>query len=71
MLREQIGRRIKELRRYRGLFQDTFAEQCEVSQGYLSKIERGQKEVSLARLEKFAEVLNCDLIVEFKVKETL
>lgn len=67
----RIGRRIKEMREYRGWFQCTLAERCSMSQQYLSSIERGEKSMTVTQLAKFAEALHCDLLVDFKVKETL
>lgn len=50
-----LPRRLKQLRRERGLTQEGFAEQCGFSYKYYQKIERGQsRNLRLRTLEKLA-----------------
>lgn len=66
---EKVGARVKQLREYRGIFQETFAEQCGTSQQYISAIENGTKVPSIKQLLRIADVLDCEFEVVFKPKE--
>ena len=55
---DRIGQRIREIRRDRGVTQETLAEAAEISVPYLSCIERGSKNVSLQTLIRFAAALD-------------
>lgn len=52
-----IGKRIKRAREDKGLTQEKLAEALEVSNAYISKIERGKTTVGLARLSEISTVL--------------
>lgn len=60
-----IGNTIKTLRIQKGFKQNEFAEKCELTQAYLSKIESNQKEPALSVLKTIANVLNTPLPVLF------
>ena len=47
MERKQLGRRIKEVRKERGLTADALSEQCHIDATYLRQIEGGSKTPSL------------------------
>lgn len=53
---------LKAWRKYRGLTQEQFCERMGVTQGQVSKIEAGKKDVELSYLELAAEVLRCDVV---------
>lgn len=53
--------RIKELRQARGLTLADFAQIVGVSKSYLSEIENGRKTVNARRLQRFAEILGCEI----------
>jgi transcriptional regulator with XRE-family HTH domain len=55
--REEIARRIRSLRRARGLSLQQLAQMAEMSPGYLSEVERGLSEVSGVKLARVAEQL--------------
>src|SRR5258708_38872081 len=55
--REQTARRIRTLRRARGLSIQKLAETVGMSQGYLSEVERGGSAVSGEKLARLAEEL--------------
>ncbi len=57
----QIGKAIKNLRQKKGLKQNEFAEKCNLSQSYLSLIEKDKKEPTLSVLKQIASVLNVPL----------
>lgn len=52
-----IGRRIKKAREKKGLTQEKLAEELDVSNAYISKIERGKTPISLDRLSELCYVL--------------
>jgi transcriptional regulator with XRE-family HTH domain len=55
--REEIARRIREIRQERGLKLQQFASLTDISAGYLSEVERGLSEVSGEKLARIAEHL--------------
>lgn len=52
-----IGNRIKTARENKGLTQEKLAEELDVSNAYISKIERGKTPISLDRLSDLCQVL--------------
>ncbi len=52
-----IGKRIKEAREEKGLTQEKLAESLDVSNAYISKIERGKTTINLERLAEICVVL--------------
>lgn len=56
-----IGRRIAKQRKKRNLTQEQMAEQLDVSESYVSRIECGKAKASLARLDEIAELLKIDI----------
>lgn len=54
------GKNIKVLRAAKGLSQKRLAETIPMAQAFLSRIERGMQEPSLAMLEKIANALGCN-----------
>ncbi len=56
-----IGLRMKELREYANLRQSQVAAYLGVDQSYLSKIETGDRAISIEQLERLAELYGCDL----------
>lgn len=57
-IREQLGRRIRDLRRKRGLTQERLAEAASVDVKYLGNIERGKENPTIGTLEKLANTLS-------------
>lgn len=60
-----LGATIKKLRKQRQMTQESFAEQCEITQTYLSLIENNQKEPNLSTLKNISEALNIPLPIIF------
>ena len=58
---KEIGRKIKEQRKYKGLTQAQLAEKANIAVGYLSGIERGEKIASLKVMLAIANKLNLSL----------
>lgn len=61
--KEQIGMRISELRKGKGMTQEELAESSGVDRTNISKIESGVYNVSMAILAKIAAVLECTVDV--------
>ncbi len=66
MLQKQLGRRIAELRKNRGLTQMQLAKSLGCSVEFISLVERGVNAPSVARLEDFARVLKVEVVDLFK-----
>ena len=56
-----LGGRIKEIRKARGVTQETLAERIEMSPQYLSRIEGGHQSPSVEMLAKLADTLEVEL----------
>lgn len=52
MILEQIGRRVRELRKAQGLSQEKFALKADIDRTYLAGIEQGKRNPSVKSLEK-------------------
>ncbi|MFC4599911.1 helix-turn-helix domain-containing protein [Cohnella hongkongensis] len=52
-----IGHRIRKAREEKGITQETLAEALDVSNAYISKIERGRTPINLNNLDKICAVL--------------
>ena len=59
----EIGKRIKELREQTDLRQNQVAAYLGVDQSYLSKIESGERSISVDQLDRLAELYGCDLAI--------
>ena len=57
----QFGARVRALRQSTGLSQEAFAAQCGLDRTYISGIERGVRNVSLANIKILAEALDITL----------
>ena len=68
MLVKQLGEIIKSRRNELGITQPHLAELAKVSTNTLYKLERGQGNPSFDVLNKLAEVLGLELILEVKKK---
>ena len=67
----EIGARIKNVRETRGLTQERFAEQLDVSTQYISDLERGVTGASITNIVKICEILSvsCDYILMGRMNE--
>jgi transcriptional regulator with XRE-family HTH domain len=59
--KQQLGRKIKEARKARGLSQEQLAEKIDIESKHVSRIEVGASYPSLDRLEKIALALNVSI----------
>lgn len=60
-IKEQLGARVKEIRKVRGLSQDKLSEKVGIDAKHLSRIEVGGSFPSLDTLAKLAGALNVEL----------
>jgi transcriptional regulator with XRE-family HTH domain len=54
----RFGQIVRQKRQARGLSQEDFAERAGVHRTYVGMIERGEKNITLRNIEKFAKALN-------------
>ncbi len=66
MIKEEIGKRIRELRQKAGLSQEKFALKIEMDRTYLASVEAGKRNISIVNLQKIAMGLNVSLSELFK-----
>lgn len=57
----KFGKRIRQLRDERGLSQEKLGELAKVHRTYVGMIERGEKNITLTNIEKFAKALRSDI----------
>ena len=60
-IKELIGKRIKELRKKRGLSQEQLSEKAEITPNYLSRVERGTENPTLDMFIKLANALEVEM----------
>jgi len=53
----QFGKRIRELRKRRGLSQEGLGFEAELDRTYVGSVERGERNISLLNILKFAQAL--------------
>jgi len=63
---KRLGRRIAELRRKRGFSQEGFAHECGFHRSYMGAVERGEKNITLAMVDRIAKTLKMSLSELFK-----
>ena len=68
---DQLGMRIKFLRKERKWSQEDLALEADVNKNYISDLENGRRNPSLEILEKIAIAFNISLSELFKVIETI
>jgi len=65
-VQKKLGKRIAELRRKRGFSQEGFAHECGFHRSYMGAVERGEKNITLAMVNKVAKALRISLAELFK-----
>lgn len=63
---KKLGKRIPELRRKRGFSQEGFAHECTFHRSYMGAVERGEKNITLAMIDRIAKALKMSLSELFK-----
>ena len=66
---EQLGAKIKKIRKSKKITQEKLAEIIDVDFGYISKLEVGQNYPSIQTLNKIADALNIDISEFFIYKD--
>lgn len=61
MIKEQVGKRIKELRVKQNQSQEEFAFKCDLDRTYITSLERGKRNISIVNLEKIAKAFGISL----------
>lgn len=59
----RFGKRVRELRIERGISQERLGELAKVHRTYVGMIERGEKNITLTNIEKFAKALKVPIKV--------
>jgi transcriptional regulator with XRE-family HTH domain len=66
---KNIGQRLIAKRKQNGLTQQKLAEMTDLNKNYVGNIERGEKHVTIATLNKIAVALNCSMDYFFNDSE--
>ncbi len=56
-LQKRFGERVRELRKQKGLSQESLALACDLDRTYIGGVERGERNISLINIHKIAEAL--------------
>jgi transcriptional regulator with XRE-family HTH domain len=63
---KKLGKRIAELRKKKGFSQEAFAHECGFHRSYMGAVERGEKNITLAMVNRVAKALKISLAELFK-----
>jgi transcriptional regulator with XRE-family HTH domain len=63
---KKLGKRIAALRKKQGFSQEGFAHECGFHRSYMGAVERGEKNITLAMVNKAARALKISLAELFK-----
>ncbi len=61
MIRENVGKRIKELRHKLGISQEELADKAEIHRTYIASLEVGKRNISIVTLEKIVIALEVSM----------
>ena len=56
-----FGRKVREIRKAKGLSQEALADLSGIDRSYMGHIERGQKNVTLLKIYQIADALNVSI----------
>jgi transcriptional regulator with XRE-family HTH domain len=65
-VQKKLGKRIAALRRKKGFSQEGFAHECGFHRSYMGAVERGEKNMTLAMVERVAKALRMSLAELFR-----
>ncbi|MEF3309598.1 helix-turn-helix domain-containing protein [Paenibacillus sp. GYB004] len=68
-LKVLVGKRLRQMRKERGLTQAALAERADMIDTYLAGVERGERNIALETLEKIMTALNAEPIDAFRFGE--
>lgn len=60
-LARQFGRKLREVRKLKGMSQDRLALSADIDRSYVGRIERGEVNITLEKAYQLARVLGCDI----------
>ena len=66
-VRKRVGLNLRRLRAAKGLTQEELAHQADIHQTYLSGVEGGKRNPSIAVLDRIAKALESDIRVLFTI----
>lgn len=61
MIKEKVGKRIKELRHKLNISQEELADKAGIHRTYIASLEVGKRNISIVLLEKIADALEVSL----------
>ena len=61
MIKQQLGNKIRELRKARGYSQEQFAPICGLDRTYIAGIESGKRNITIENAQKLANALNVSM----------
>lgn len=56
-IKKNFGKRLRSIRKDKGLSQETLALMCELDRTYIGGVERGERNISLINIYKIADAL--------------
>lgn len=60
-IQKKFGKRVRQLRDERGLSQERLGELAKVHRTYVGMIERGEKNITITNIERFAKALKVEI----------
>ena len=66
MIKQKVGRRIRELRTAAGLSQEKLALAADIDRTYIASVENGKRNISIVNLEKIIRALDCTFSAFFQ-----
>ena len=69
MIRKQVGKRIRMLRKLSKMSQEEFAFRCGMDRTYITSLENGKRNISIVNLKKIAEVFEMTLSEFFDLED--
>lgn len=70
MITEDLGRRIRELRKQTGLSQERFALKIGMDRTYFASVEAGKRNISIVNIKKISDGLGVTLSELFAFEES-
>jgi transcriptional regulator with XRE-family HTH domain len=67
-IKSQLGQRVRELRKSKGLSQEQLAHLSGLSRQYIADVERGARNIAIVNVEKIAKALEIPLSKLFDFK---
>ena len=61
MIQQELGTRLRDLRKARGYSQETFARKSGIDRTYIASVEAGKRNISIDNIKKIADALNVTL----------